>query len=301
LPTAAGCGSIEREIKQVNDWAELDKKGNRLTAGTRLSPEQWQRIKACAQPPAEVCFKTGNPWPFARYIKIVRIYKPDPSDVGTHKAILAWMEGEMAKCARYEMKVLTTASVKSDTAFFTLSFNARMKVTFRMDSSSPYDDFWEVADVGELTAYEMRCNVKGAKCSVVFTEVPQPARFRIAFSDLPVDGDNRGPGESGKFQPGLDPPFALVHGQIVTRAGTFTIPFELINSAWECFYAADKSALRGYFWFKDWTPGDYPVIYKLKRGPKVQTCGKGNEKGQWTLITDLEFKHAPNGAFTPMP
>jgi hypothetical protein len=302
IPAGSECHRIEQLIVNVNAMRKDFFAGKEKTPRTRLTAEQWQDIKRCAEPPAKKCYGQGDPWPMVHYLKAVRAYRPDPDDAAVYTAVVKWLEGEIAKCARYQFTMSTLSKVAESTASFLLGHRAVLPVAIdlaKAEKGSP--DIFIGKGPGTVESSVMECKVKGVKCTVTGTTIRIGAEIEVTLKDLPMPG--AAPiGAVGvvtsDFDPLVKPPEVDMATVITAKGGSIPIEFEMVNAFWRCNFDKEFNKKAGGFRFGAWDSGTYPVIAQRDLPERSKACG--GKRDMKTKLS-LTFKHTPNGSFTPLP
>ncbi len=266
----------------------------------KLQPSDWDIIKACAKPPADTCFSTGNPWPLAAYLKELRAYRPDPEEAAEFRRVEAWLEGLLKSCARYVAGVTTKSEVEDKNAILRFIHASSIVVTIdlaRLDGKSR--DVFTGSDKGQVVSALMRCNMKGVNCKVESTSVLEPAQMQVDLADLPFD-TNMVPGvggtKTGTFDPAIMPAQAFLDAVIKAKGMGVPIQYEMVGSFWRCNFKKEYMGPETGFRFGAWSKGSYPMLYEFKPGRRSAKCEGRRALGAELL---LEFEHIPDGSFKP--
>lgn len=294
------CLNIEKEIENINVQTGRDEKNTRAIPRDAIAEVQWANWRRCAERPARICYDTGNPWPLVRYLKSIRLLKPRPDEAAQFAALVAWIEGELKKCAAYELRVKTNSRAVSSNVQISSATTATLKVALALASDEKGKDRFLAEDRGRVVEANASC--RGASCQVGNTRVEESASMVLTLGDLPFDSDNRPPSAAG-FTPLVEPAFVHLDTKITAPRGpSMTIPFETNYAFWRCHYLAEfvpgtagRSGSPGLFRLKGWTSGAYPVLFRLARPVADKSCD-GTPIG---LGVELEFVHKPSGAFAP--
>lgn len=293
-----GCGRIGQLIQTLNVQRAAYPASEPQELKVKLEPSQWEAIKACAKPPAELCYSTGNPWPLVAYLKALRAYHPDPKEQAEFRKVEGWLESLLSSCARYQLMMLTESEVNEKTGTISLRHNAELMVYIDLEKIDGVSkEVYVGKGSGTATNIIFECKVKGAKCTAVGTRVENDARIEIDLGDLPFDGGYiPGAGESAirVFNPALMPAFVRLATMVRAKGIKIPIEFEMVYSFWRCNFkdkfVNDKEGFR----FGAWDEGAYPVLFKLNPEKRSKACG-----GERPLTTDLkfEFLHRPLGTY----
>jgi len=297
IPTG-GCGRLENLISMLNVKRATYPSSEPPALKPKLEPSQWDAIKACARPPAEICFSTGNPWPLVAYLKALRVYKPDAGELPEFNKVVAWLESLLKSCSRYTLNMTTKSQVKDKLATMKLLHTASVIVSIdvtKLNGSSK--DVFTGADNGHAMNMVIKCNVKGLQCTPGEATINEPARIRVDLGDLPFAAGvvpGAGGSKNGMFNPGVTPAFVVMEGLLKIKGRGVPVEFEMIHTFWRCNFAKEFVDLESGFRFGAWSNGVYPVLYEFKPGKRAKTC-----KGRRPLEAELElvFEHLPDGTF----
>ena len=293
-----GCGRIENMISMLNVKRAAYPASEPQELKIKLEPSQWDAIKACAKPPADICYKTGNPWPLVAYLKALRAYRPDASEQAEFRKVEGWLESLLSSCARYQLMMQTESAVKEKTGTISLMHHAELMVYIDLatiDGASK--EVYVGKGSGTATNIVFECKVKGAKCAAIRTNVENDARIEIDLGELPFDGGYiPGAGEAAirVFNPALMPAFVRLATKVSAKGISIPIEFEMVYSFWRCNFADEFIDNEKGFRFGVWDEGTYPVLFKLNPPKRSKTC-----KTRRPLETDLkfEFYHRPLGSY----
>jgi hypothetical protein len=293
LPTGRGC-NVEAEIKFVNDARKVyDKAPSKMKVPRpSLAPSQWDSIKSCAKPPAEKCFKEGDPWPLAKYLQTVRTYKPEASEAAVFSAVVAGLEDNLKRCAKFEVTMKSLSKVGDKNVDWELEYEATFPVTLDLAKTGGVAaDLVTVPGKGTIKKTKFVCRVPGATCEATGANVSDDSSIVVSLGDLPSDSN-----PNPKFDPVFTSPVVNLTGSTSAQGVKFPMDIEIANSSWVCVLGANKSG-KGYR-FSGWTDGLYPELFKLKLTKSKKCPGLSQP---FTIELDGKLLHKPDGAFKPIP
>lgn len=299
--TVAGCARLENLITLLNTKRAAYPAKEPQSLKPKIEPAQWADIKACAKPPAELCFSTGNPWPLAAYLKSLRAYRPDPAEEAEFRRVEAWLEGLLKSCARYVTGVTTKSDVKDKNAVLRLIHTSAIIVTIDLARlNGKARDVFTGSDEGRVVSAMVKCNVKGVNCVAEGASVLEPAKMTVNLGDLPFDSGmvpGAGATKTGVFDPAIQPAQASLDALMKAKGMSVPISYEMIGSFWRCNFKKEYRGDDIGYRFGAWAKGTYPVLYEFKPGKRSKICeGRRPLEAELTL----EFKHAPQGSFKPL-
>ncbi|MFO0347175.1 MAG: hypothetical protein ACK50Q_11160 [Labrys sp. (in: a-proteobacteria)] len=302
------CLAIDRMIVTINGMrAGFDKdpsKSKRAGTRPRIEPAQWASIKACAEPPARVCFEKGNPWPLVAYLKALRAYRPDEAEMAEFNKIVAWLEALLSRCAQYKMYISSKSRVPERLATMRVDHSVTIPIRFDVKKAEAGGtDVYVGKDKGAALSVAFDCKVRGATCSTSGLSIDSEAEVSLTLGDLPFDTAAASvPGAGGtktqRFNPKIRPAFAMLGAQVSAQGMVMPLEFELIYTFWTCNYAKEYQKAENMFQFDGWSPGEYPTLYRLEKAKSAKACG-GSRKLE--LTTEMKLLHEPDGTFEPLP